>query len=916
MQKTDSTVGRPRKKNIRWHQTALLLASLSAVSMAAFNEAAAVEILEASASFSDEMRVGVGTVVCGLSPADVEIHQTGGLTIRDAGQRVCFPAWSEPLVGRAFGLLTGGGNSGKRMRVHFLFTGDGPLRLQISATETSHRTVAVNRKGHRRSLNQWWRAYQAQAQARRSHEGLAYLDTFLVHTLSRQLGLQPTARHANTGWKPHQAVELLTGSKGLRKQALVEVVAGVTPESSADLPLPPPIAWQTLAVPEPKHKLDAIEGIAHHIPHDCIYVRFGSFSNYLWLTKTAEARAADITMLTAPISSKNRQNELIQQQLGIKELPYAEMFGDKVIDDIAIVAKDLFLGEGAAFGVVFQSSSRLMSTGMSQVRKAVCKENGARNATLKDIRIHGTSVSFMSTPDHHVRSFYVQRGDYHLITNCRAIVESFVAIENGRGSLARDPEFRYAREQLVQNRKDSGEDVDGAVFAFVPRHCLETITSPAYQIELWRRTRSIAEMQAFQLAKHFAEHQRQLQWPLPLAGGRNGILSRIIDQGILPNSFQQHAGSGVLLANKTGLIDTIRGKPGTFLPIPDALVTAVTATEVRRYEEFANYLLEKTPTLPPIALTLQRMTTASGSARLAFRVHVAPFDRTKYEFLRFFVGDPSREFLVPGPNALASLSILSHDFTGRAGGGDDLSLVTLVNQPMDHAAAARSLIRELGKYKAYPVYCVSTLSVRRFPIIGAMVDESAQIVDGLQRLPLGLWRKPGIDLTAISFQPELLRSLPAEFHTQLAKEPSHIRLRVGNLAASELAVPILEGIATTSTRRSQQNALLLNALSQHLNSPPSDSWEIAHDLLGAAVRCPLGGTYQLDDHVPPRWISDAWNVPSPDSKQANPIAWLKSVDVNVGFHSNRITGHGQIELQPDKKPANDEKSIFDLFRKS
>ena len=908
-------------------------------SFAAGDAQGGVQFSSGVACYSPEANIGVGSVVCSLNGLEVEMHQSAGLIVDDLDSRVCFPAWTESLAGRAFGMLLGNADASKQVKLHFLFTGAAPVRLQIHGARTNTLTIATEPRRFRRQLNQWWRAIQNQAKSRSRHDGLAYLDTFLVNTLGRQLNLSPRRRASETGWKPSKALELLTGSNGLRKQALLEVVSGVEPESTANLPLPSRIAWQARSVP--KAEAVEIEPIARFVPNDCLYVRFGTFSNYLWLSKLGEARADDIAKLTSPLTSKSRQGILIQQQLGVKEVPYAEMFGDQVIDDIAVVAKDLFFEDGAAFGVVFKSSSRLLSAGLVQARKAVRKEHEGRGATLKDIEIEGQLVSFLSTPDNRVRSFYLQIGECHLITNCRDIVEGFIRVKDGKGSLAEDAEFQLAHEQLLEKQTVANQKVDGVVFVYIPRLCLENITSPDYQIELWRRTRSVAEMQAYEMAMQLAEHQSRINWPLPAVSGGNEMPQRIIAQGILPSGFQQHAGSGDLSKSKAGMLDSLRGNRGTFVPIPDIEVRSATHTESRRYHEFSSYLLERTPMLPPIAVTLARSTTQNGNATLAFRMHIAPFDRTKYDFLRFFVGDASREFLVPGPNALASVSILSQDFTGRAGGQDDFSVVTLVNQPADMAAASRSLIKELGKWKAYPVYCVSTLSLKRFPLIGAMADETVRVVDGLQRLPFGLYRKAGLELTAISFQPELLNGLPDEFQMQQAAEPAHLRMRVGNIAKSALGPSVLDGLKSTAEERSKSNAKFLNTLSQQLMTSPSESWKIAHDVMGSPLRCPMGGTYQLSTDKK-RWVSSRWIFPSTvkakgkgarsslagakapsDPKvqtsggELNPLAWMQSVELNVGFTANRIVGYGHVEFAAKEKTKAEEKSsIFNLFRSS
>ena len=863
--------------------------------------------------------VGVGTLVCTLDAADVGLQESNAIFLSDADGRVCFPAWSEPIAGRALQLLVRNPSavSGKRLTAHFLFTGEAPLHLTVTGTAAATLTTNVEHgRPHKRMLTKWWRAYQAQARQRQQHEGLAYVDKFLVHTLARQLGLSPGATATNVTWKPKQVFELLGGSPGLRTQALADVINAPSSGTESVFPLPHEIPWQRFSLAGVTRDPVDVEPIAHYVPADCFYIRFGSFSNYYWLTKTAEARGADFKQLLAPITSNGRQAERVQNQLGIKELPYAEMFGDRVIEDIAIIGKDLFLEDGAAIGVVFQSKSRLLATGMHQLRKGIRNDNAARGAKLAEITLQGEPVSLLSTPDNRVRSFYTQRDGFHLVTNCRAIAESFLRIKNGQSALAKSEEFRFAHQQLL-NEKEQADDKKTVVFAYVPRECLEELTAPQYQIELWRRMRSVAELQAFELAQQLERHQRNLGWPSQKSAAHNDIVRHMITKGILPEGFQQTIGSGAITSHNQLPVDSVRGARGTFVPIPDVTIANVTATEQRRYDEFANYLLSRTPALAPIAATLQRTSAGQNVEKLAFRIQVAPFDRTKYDFLRFFVGDPTPEHLVAPSHAFASLSLIMRDITGRGGGGDDYTLVTLANRPLNEAAAAGSLIRQIGKWKAYPVCCISTLSLQRFPIIGSVAKETVQQSNGLQRLPFGLWRRPGLDLTAISFHPELLHELPPEFPIVAAPEPAHIRFQLGNTSTSELAPAFHDFVRQTARRRSFQNAAMLNSISQQLDTEPGDSWQIAHNLLGAPLRCPLKGTYQLTNSSRSRWISSAWQQDTAAKQDTDdPIRWLQQLDANVAFYSNRIVCQGQIEMQTEApaQTVNNEKSILDLFR--
>ena len=49
----------------------------------------------------------------------------------------------------------------------------------------------------------------------------------------------------------------------------------------------------------------------------------------------------------------------MQKQLGLRESALAEVLGDKVIADVAMIGTDTFLSEGGAIGMLFQAKNNL-----------------------------------------------------------------------------------------------------------------------------------------------------------------------------------------------------------------------------------------------------------------------------------------------------------------------------------------------------------------------------------------------------------------------------------------------------------------------------------------------------------------------------------------------------------------------------
>ena len=92
-----------------------------------------------------------------------------------------------------------------------------------------------------------------------------------------------------------------------------------------------------------------------HVPQDWFYVRFGRFSNYLWLNHLLEEYGGDISSMVTLRSYLAPMNKRVQNQLGLEQNVLGELLGDQVISDVALVGRERFSREGAAMGILFQA---------------------------------------------------------------------------------------------------------------------------------------------------------------------------------------------------------------------------------------------------------------------------------------------------------------------------------------------------------------------------------------------------------------------------------------------------------------------------------------------------------------------------------------------------------------------------------
>ena len=155
---------------------------------------------------------------------------------------------------------------------------------------------------------------------------------------------------------------------------------------AANLPLLADAAWAPLPLPAEVPNAE-IEPIALHVPQNWFYVRFGKFSNYVWMDNLIQEHGGDIGSMVTLRSFVPPMGNRTQGQLGLEKNVLGQIFGDTVIADVAIVGRDTFTKEGGAFGILFQAkNSSLLKNDLSKQRQRAldrAKEQGAhgRNAS-------------------------------------------------------------------------------------------------------------------------------------------------------------------------------------------------------------------------------------------------------------------------------------------------------------------------------------------------------------------------------------------------------------------------------------------------------------------------------------------------------------------------------------------------------
>lgn len=82
------------------------------------------------------------------------------------------------------------------------------------------------------------------------------------------------------------------------------------------------------------------------------------------------------------------------------------------------------------------------------------------------------------------------------------------------------------------------------------------------------------------------------------------------------------------------MVDSLRGAPGTFLPIADIAVTTATDQEVNAYAEFTQNYRRQWAAMDPVAVALHRHSGEDPrNEHVGLEIAITPYARDAYQFL-------------------------------------------------------------------------------------------------------------------------------------------------------------------------------------------------------------------------------------------------------------------------------------------
>ncbi len=844
-----------------------------------------------------------------------------------------------PVRREVAGILQGFMNQTPKTTVYFLFRGSEPLDVTLQTRDARNlrivprgssarapaaappapinpRTLRGRRaprasrapqtafdRVHERLLKQWWQELNAKPggllQSKPDYPPL--VKNYIQSMLAVRLGLPLPNDDKSQDWRTQteQHLGLFLGTESVLLAAERDRMLGLEPTGqTADLPLPQPIEWPPLEVP-PVAKDTKIESIAKRVPAECLYVRFGNYGNFLWIQDTMKKWGGDMSNLVALRGLDRESSQRMERQLVLKQTALGRLLGGTVISDVAIIGTDMFMNEGAAYGILFEARNEFMlNSNFTSHHNEILKQD--KSVTKQTLEIAGKKVTYLSNPAGTVRSYYLADKGYILTTTSKSLMRRFIetgADKKGTQSpsppaLADTPGFRHAREVMPLAREDT-------IFVYLSDEFFRNMAGPRYWIGMARRLQAAADIQLTQLATLAAAGRR-----LPA-----DTIEELIRGGFLPEGFQDRPAGNKTIIDGNHVYDSLYGRFGSLVPIPDLPLEKVTAQEAAAYERFVSFYMQKWGRLDPMMVGIRRHELPDNQDRIVIDVEANPFARQHYDMLAQRLGpaDNSQIAAIPG-----DIMFLEAQLTDQRifGGVQDVGMPFSIDNG--------SFTPRGGLFNAIVGYMGTTGNMGLLSILNQLISSPADS-NGYAGSENGLWRHEGERFTVFSFQQDVLAMVCAQLHFEEAQRPAQIRMRIKDVARTQIT-PTLNALGYLRTRNtSLGNIRLMHQLQQQFHVPGPKCQATADRLLGAKIICPLGGKYEyvktpdglgywtstaLQGGQPQPGGNQLLGVSVPSGYLSPPLNWFRGMDMDATLTPKALSAHVEIVMQmPEEKAA-------------
>lgn len=772
------------------------------------------------------------------------------------------------------------------LRHYFLIQGDEPLTVKSVEGEPIGITVELQRNEtkHQQLQLDWWNARRERETSLADWNGPPLpVSTYVNAMLSQRLHLEPIKPRRFRYGMGDEVISFFLGTESIRaamqEQRLLNPNVGI---AKADQPVPKGITIPAVPVPPIPDNV-VVEPIARHVPAECFYLRCGSYSNFAWLRQTLDQWGGNLREIIANRSIDYSLRERLEQQLALRETQLAKALGDVLVKDIALIGNDTFLREGASIGLLMQSNKNALLHAAIAQQRAAAKAADAR-VTLQTISIAGHDVSFLSTPDNQVRSFYAVDGDFHLVTNSKQLVKRFFEAGDGKQNLAELDEFRYARSQHPLTDPS-------VALLHLSDEFFRNLLSPQYRIEMTRRMAADVDLETLELARLAAQGEH----------AKSESIDDLQRGGFLPAGLQQRPDGSHVVIEPQRNVDSLRGARGSFMPIPDVEITHATAQEVTAYEEFRRDYARVWQRVDPVTINIakQAIPEKPGRERVVLDIRICPVSIAKYGFLGNMLSPAQKQKMAHIPGALFEIQTRGLKLVDPGhivvGALDDDLPFTVRNGHVEV---------EMPKRNVDPLFFIAGRGKTTEDVLrnAKPVNERDYQATGWVN-----WHRLEKDFWIGAMKQESLDRISPHLKIETAERAAQIWLHLEDVSQAQIFKRIRAESFLHDARATTGSLHVLNELTQQLRVPVGETQTASLRVMNGRLACSLGGElkHEVGTGTFARWRSSAFPETSlknvnaiPDNYRNRLLEWWHGLELEFTLEGQTLQVRAELELQP------------------
>ncbi|MEW6088069.1 MAG: hypothetical protein AB1498_07155 [bacterium] len=311
------------------------------------------------------------------------------------------------------------------------------------------------------------------------------------------------------------------------------------------------------------------------VPEEFYYFHFSDINKEIEFSDLLDQWGSSL-LNTMQVSSHDAGlKEKYLTQLCVKISVLTRLFGDKVIDDLAIVGNDPFIHEGTDISIIFTVKNKTLFDAQMSGYFADAKEK-FKDLKETDIPYGQYAVHSLTTGDKTVSSFSCYLGDFKVYSNSKAALEKIIdTYDKKHPSLADAKDFLYMRTIFPEDK--SQEDA----FLYLPETFIRKLVGPKWKIARQRRIRCNTTLRMINNVITMYYMEKNTEPP---------VLEKLLEEYYLGPGYLVCPDGGSYSINPKTMEPScsVHGRLRYLTPIAEMPLTLVSKKEQAEYERFVN----------------------------------------------------------------------------------------------------------------------------------------------------------------------------------------------------------------------------------------------------------------------------------------------------------------------------------------